>query len=433
MRLFEEYVRTLEDLARAALTGTSGALLSFEFAPVLDGAVSRELRQRVSLEDRQRLGAFFTGTPLRARVASALSASRLPVWDVWDPACGAGDLLLGAAEHLPVRADLGETLAIWGQRLFGSDTEPTFVRAARARLVLAAYARGARNSTRRSHPLEDVLPGLRVEDGLARVSHAKQKFIFLNPPYISVAAPKSCEWGSGQVSAAALFLEQCLRHAETGTQLAAILPDVLRSGSRYSAWRRWVAQHANIHQVEVYGRFDPQADVDVFVAELSARGHLLPLSDADAGAPWAVQSPTRARGLMRDLCTVSVGSVVPHRDPETGPFRAYLHSRDASPWGVIEVTETRAFEGKVVTPPFVVVRRTSSPRDKHRAVATIVTGDTPVAIENHLLVLEPHEHTVDACRTILEVLRLPETSEWLNGRIRCRHLTVSALEEVPRW
>ena len=46
-------------------------------------------------------------------------------------------------------------------------------------------------------------------------------------------------------------------------------------------------------------------------------------------------------------------------------------------------------KSKLIMPPFVVVNRTSSPRDRLRATATIIKGTEPVAVENHLIILSP--------------------------------------------
>lgn len=63
---------------------------------------------------------------------------------------------------------------------------------------------------------------------------------------------------------AALFVEKVLRFCLDGTKVCALLPDVLRSGTRYQKWREWVIKNSFIEKVEIVGRFDKYADVDVF-------------------------------------------------------------------------------------------------------------------------------------------------------------------------
>ena len=79
----------------------------------------------------------------------------------------------------------------------------------------------------------------------------------------------------------------------------------------------------------------------------------------------------------------------------------------------------------------MVVRRTSRPGDKYRAVGTVIRGHGLVAVENHLLVLRPKDRTVASCDRLLAVLKDAAANEFLDRRIRCRHLTVSALRDLP--
>jgi hypothetical protein len=98
-----------------------------------------------------------------------------------------------------------------------------------------------------------------------------------------------------------------------------------------------------------------------------------------------------------------------------------------------ESREYRRFAGTTYQPPFVVVRRTSRRGDRHRAIGTIIAGHGPVAVENHLLILQPRDGSVRSCRRLLRVLRSPRTDEWFDQRLRCRHLTVAAMLELPWW
>jgi hypothetical protein len=81
----------------------------------------------------------------------------------------------------------------------------------------------------------------------------------------------------------------------------------------------------------------------------------------------------------------------------------------------------------------VVVRRTTRPDRQNRIVGTLITGDKPVAVENHLIVLQPRDGSENLCRKLQESLSAKETVRWLDERIRCRHFTVTALRELPWW
>src|SRR5581483_4574739 len=133
-----------------------------------------------------------------------------------------------------------------------------------------------------------------------------------------------------------------------------------------------------------------------------------------------------------DLFEINVGPVVPHRDPTEGPEYQYIHSKALPPFGrTCGSRERRRFKGTTYKPPFLAIRRTSGPRDKFRAVGTIVTGNEPMAVENHVLIATPRDHTIDSCSRLMDLLRKEFANDWLNQRIRCRHLTVSSLEEIP--
>jgi hypothetical protein len=95
--------------------------------------------------------------------------------------------------------------------------------------------------------------------------------------------------------------------------------------------------------------------------------------------------------------------------------------------------DRRNFQGTTYAAPFVAVRRTSRPGDKKRAVGCIISGDQRVAVENHLIVLVPHDGSLKTCKQLLERLKCDKTDSWLDKRIRCRHLTVKALADLPWW
>ena len=66
-----------------------------------------------------------------------------------------------------------------------------------------------------------------------------------------------------------------------------------------------------------------------------------------------------------------------------------------------------------------------------RCIGTLVTGKEPIAVENHFLVALPRDKKVGTCKKLLDVLRLESTSNWMNERIRCRHLTVGSVGDLP--
>ena len=91
------------------------------------------------------------------------------------------------------------------------------------------------------------------------------------------------------------------------------------------------------------------------------------------------------------------------------------------------------YEGKVFTPPFVVIRRTSSPKDKNRAVPTLITQSGTYAVENHLFILNPKDNKIVTCKNLVKRLKDARTNIWLNNNIRCRHLTKKSILDIPWW
>ncbi len=431
MRSYRPYVTQLDGLLSEVAKGSLTLELQGRVREALDGEAASELRRLVPLADLRANGVFFTGSQL-ARVAVR---DILPTIDrnavILDPACGAGDLLLACTAGLPTETSHNGTLKNWGQKLVGRDLQPELIEAARRRLWLAAsLGIGQRNSHRFHNSAATAFPEIEVGCGMSDLrAIAAATHIVMNPPFTMVDAPEKCSWAAGKVNAAALFLEAILCKASPRTRIVAVLPDVLRSGSRYGKWRELVAKKAHTDRLEIFGLFDTLTDVDVFVLQLQ----ILDSSEPCRTLPWS------ARARSADICVgdrfrIQVGPVVDYRDPHAGPEYPFIHSRDLHPWKTLtRIAKNRRFRGRVVSPPFVAVRRTSRPGDRHRAIGTLIEGRVPYAVENHLITLRPNRGAVQACRELLRVLRDERTTKWLDQRIRCRHLTVSVLRELPWW
>lgn len=390
----------------------------------LDGQASRELRRLVPLDARRASGAFFTGSELAAKALRPLGGSVNAKSIIYDAACGAGDLLIAAANYLPVEKSLRRTLERWNEQIYGRDLHAEFINAAKARLILAAMRRTCDFDLTPDDRL-DPFPNVRVGCGLSDERIKVATHIVINPPFTLANAPAECDWGGGKINSAAVFVLSCLRRAAEGARLIAILPDVLRSGSRYKHWRERVEKISAIESVMLHGQFDQLADVDVFLlnAVRSSRSR-------SVGTAW--QGAVSTGATVGNNANVSVGPVVNFRDPHLGRWFPFVQAKTLPSWEKHEPgLSFRRFQGRTIRPPFVVVRRTSRPGDKFRAVGTIITGSRRVAVENHLLVVVPHDRTVRGCKAVMSVLKQDATSKWLDARIRCRHLTVSSLIDLP--
>ena len=416
---FGEYVADLRTLLRANAADSKDSRL----IAALDGQPTLKVREFVGIAALRRTGTFFTGTKLAKRVLKG--AGFLGHGLCFDPACGTGDLLLAVADTLPLQQTFEETMEAWGEILAGCDVHKEFVNAAKIRICLLGIKRGLPLPEKRLD-LRTILPNIIQADGMRHEAVSPPQNIVMNPPYSWVTAPSECSWCEGSVSSAALFVDRWLDLVARGGRLIAILPDVLRTGSNYRAWRESMLKRAAVEKLSVVGRFDPGVDVDVFSACFLRQDTTRMISNS-----WKWYK-NKARSTVGDHFEISVGNIVPHRDPKEGFVRAFLHARGAPRWEEIRRIADRIPTSRAIfKPPFVVIRRTSSPSDSARAIGTLVSGIRGVAVENHLFVLTPRQGTKKECHELLRVLKSPSTSVWLNQRIRCRHLTVDAVKNIP--
>ncbi|MEU4297458.1 hypothetical protein [Kitasatospora aureofaciens] len=430
---YDRYVRELALLA--------GDVASGRWAPVADdvhhalnGQAAGQLRELVPRPVRREIGAFFTGGELRASFAG-LVGSRSRMGPFLDPTSGAGDLLLAASFSLPIEDTFEATVARWGRLLQGHDLEESFVQGARLRLVLAAAARHAslaEGPGRLTVPLDRAFPNLAVGDGLSLLQGRRSwgGHVLLNPPFGSVIVGDGCSWSSGRVTQAALFAEAAARSLKIGGVVTAILPDVLRSGSRYAAWRKHIEGMLDIERVVWHGQFDEHTDVDVFVLQ----GTRKRLGSGSAQVQWWPEIQAALR--VGDRFVVRVGAVVDNRDPLDGRSMPYLTAHDMPTAGEMKTPRRRRrFAGATVLPPFVAIRRTSRPGvgsgGRSRIAGVLVTGKTPIAVDNHIITIRPDSGELRDCRGLLEVLDSPEVGKWLDERIRCRHMTVGVVRSIP--
>ena len=356
---FRGYVREIRGLAAHAVASGGLGVTEVDVAREhLDGRAGRELRSAVALHELRRLGAFFTGDRLASLVVDR--AQHSANWRVVvDPSCGCGDLLLAAARRLPVEEDLEGTLLRWGAVLHGTDLVAEFVDVARQRLLLLALLRGAKPPPSGKIDLAAALPGLRVADGRAVIDDLRADLVLLNPPYGRVIAPPDCAFASGLTTEAALWAADLSESLPDGVELVAVLPDVLRSGSRYVNWRARLAERLSIDEVVTAGQFDALTDVDVFVLRATKR--------PDGRLTWPRQEAVGPR--LGEWCSVMVGAVVDKRDAHEGPWVPYVTTRELPNRGDFRAIRRRRFAKRLFKPPFVVVRRTSRPTISSNASA----------------------------------------------------------------
>ena len=414
MRDYQRFVGHLDSLLRDLANGN---IRHEEIEQALNGGAATELRRLVPYSARREAGAFFTPTTITTATTRLLEGRLTSTSVVYDPACGAGDLLLAAARAFPC-GQFGRDA--WSRQLVGRDLFPEFTAAARRRLRLEAFQHKSVNASPEF---------LRIRTGCglsAAAAFRDATHVVVNPPFGRHVAPPEVPWASGRVSEAATFLWRLLCQLRPGTDILAILPDVLRSGTNYAAWRRAIAQRADLKSVHLFDQFDPATNVHASLFTFVAKE----FDDASHMSGWA-NSQIRAVSRVGDHFDVHVGSLVHFRDPHRGTRYPYVHSRNVPGWSTIRsVHDSRLTTRPPVAPPLVVVRRMSRPGDLERAVAAIVALDEPVILDNHLLTLTPRRGGLRTCQRLLAELKRPATTHVLDQRIRCRHLTISAISDL---
>ncbi len=428
-RSYSKFIDYMQNMASEFASGQKDLAVDRQELEVLyNGANAKAVSKFFPSALRKEKGIFFTNELLSRKVAERLTQELNAGCTIFDPACGAGDLLLACTKYMPVKKTLTKTLRYWSDRMYGQDLFEDFVRSAQSRLVLAAvYQFGASSSRVKSE--KGYFPNIRVCDFFESSDFIRKSgCIVTNPPYGHIDVHREVEWTSGRTQLAALFMDHLIKAARNGQKIVAVLPDVLRSGSRYRKWRSFVNSNAENLNIEVCGRFNGEADVHVFILDFTVmKGGV-----DNFNGMFQVEHPlATAEALIGDYFNISVGPVVPHRDKQDSDLVPYLDVAGAELWKEVHVAEPCRYSCTLKKPPFVVLRRTSSPSDKIRLKASIIRGDEGVAVENHLIVLEPKDGTIRTCRNFMKIAKSSDAVKWLNERIRCRHLTVSSIKKMP--
>lgn len=376
-------------------------------------------------------GIFFTGDKIAEKIAGSLSVDIAEFASFFDPSCGAGNLLLAIAKSYPLKGNISDTLRLWGLRFGGCDLNESFVLATKLRLIALAFKRHGMHRVPKDE-LEGYLSLFKkfeVGDYLESKLGSDFDCIVANPPFGHVVAPEGIEWSTGRTQQAGVFIARILDVAKAHQKLTAVLPDVLRSGTRYEKWRRRVESQASILSLDIHGRFSKSVDVDVFILSLTRNFIASDALVSDKWQPAKNKMPARCVKLS-SFFEVRVGPVVPHRLVGLGASVPYLTAHDSPPFSVVAKLPKINFNGTLYAPPFVVVRRTSSPSDKFRIVPSLVKGNKLVAVENHLLILKPKDGSLDKCLLLMEELKSKKINDWVNAVSRCRHLTTKTLADI---
>jgi disulfide oxidoreductase YuzD/SAM-dependent methyltransferase len=392
----------------------------------VNGFAEKEVRRLVSLEKRRNDGVFFTDSLLAEKVLEVLQPCFNAQSVIYDAACGVGNLLIAASNFIHKH----KIQPANKKYLFGTDIHTEFIEAANLRLqmnnlLLLGKKTNKIAQQKRGYSIHKQ-NGLIVNKFYKAATH-----IFINPPFDQEKFKEKLGWAAGKVSMAAVFMEKAILFANPGTTIMAILPDVLRSGTRYQKWRNMVEKYCTLEKIELLGQFDEHADVDVYAIKLIKRQE--PIEKNIFGLSEEPNSTINLK-TVKDFFDICVGPVVDYRDEKKGIQLPYVVSRGLKSWSTqTEVILKRKHLGKSFNCPFVVIKRTSRATDENRAMATIIDCDELVYVDNHLIILKPKSKTLRDCRLAIKILQDERTNKWLNEQIRCRHLTVKIVSNIPIW
>ncbi|EOX7387771.1 N-6 DNA methylase [Enterobacter quasiroggenkampii] len=422
MNNFIKYNKKLRDLYSSCIMDRS----SFSFDNVyIENDPHEFLRLNENIDSLRGLGIFFTGEKLSLECAELISKTLNKSSKVIDPCCGAGNLLVALSKYLPLCPTLTQTLQLWNETLYGYDLVKDFIEATKIRIIFQALERGVDIDQKDLNLNLNLLSNIQCKNGLDEDIHPKSyTHVIINPPYNQSSLNNYKYWKGGKVNLAAVFIDKYVTEAKNGTHIVAILPDVLRSGTRYEIWR--AAMDLRLKgEITLKGRFDKKTDVDVFI--LNAW-----VVDDSKGLNWTIEQTTE--NSLSKFFSVSIGRVVPHRDPMEGDLHAYIYPGLLKSWVEIDsndIVSKRRHKSNPINPPFITIKRTSSPKDKDRAGAHLIYGDKPIYIENHLIVVKPFDNKIESCYKLIEQLKSERVNDYFNNIIRCRHLTVKAVKNIP--
>jgi hypothetical protein len=423
MRL-DAYYERLQD-------AVSARQLPSNVSSLLHGAANA-VTTTYSLQKRRREGIFLSIPSLASELASDLRPRLTMASPVLDPAMGCGDLLLACAVHLPRQRTLAKTVKTWSDAMWGFDTNADLISIGKARLALLARTFHPTSSGLDASEINDLFEKFFTEDFLVSdlSTLPAGMSIIANPPFTVRAVPPSSNTRRGTASAAAVFLEKICRESPERSQISALLPEVLRCGSSYHRLRSEIKQYVDVRQERSLLRRDcwSDVDVDVFIGRYSR------VTEKQVFAPKPTTRNRRCphHGTRLDeIADLRVGPIIPYRTPRSGPWRRYVTARSVPAWAPrFAPQQSRRYDGPCATPPFLIVRRTSRPDRTYRAVASVIVGSVPVAVENHLIVVTPKDGLLSTCHNLLRALKNDAVNKQLDEIMRCRHLTITSLASV---
>jgi adenine-specific DNA-methyltransferase len=464
--------------AREELLDASPTELGEAYAAALDSTI------------RLREGRHYTPATLAAALWDEVERAGGSAGPVFDPACGAGSLLLPPLRRLiAVAPDPAATLATLGRHISGNDLDPAAVWLGNAVLAAELLPLWARVPASDRHSLPELL---RVGDGLD-IRGEQKSTVVMNPPYgrVRLEDAERRRWSEslfGHANRYALFIHAAVERAGPGGIVAALVPTSFLGGAYYRRLRTLLSERAPLTRltfidgrsgvfagdvlqetcIAIFRKGAQRRDIACSRATVNGALHVSRLAPAPAPAvtdrPWLL--PRRAG----DEALIAAAGRLNHRLSDygwkagTGPLVWNRHkaqisdrksaSRTAILWGadiddgVVRRSAERDAQRWIALrerdsfmrlhEPAVLVQRTTAPEQPRRLVAarldakTIANWGGAVVVENHVNVLrrvEPFSPLTDDL--LVRLLHTPT----LDRVYRCLTGTVAVsayeLEAIP--
>lgn len=451
--------------------------------------------EALTSETRARHGRHYTPRELSTHLwdlaRSALEfppvPQRLPGL-VWDPACGAGALLLPPLrEHLHASFDVDPsmTLAALPSLVRGTDTDPAAVWVANVVLAAEMLPTLARVPESRRKPLPMLA---HVGDGLSDdVSTARA--VLVNPPYgrVKLDEQERARYSHvlyGHANLYGLFMASAAEALDDRGVLASLTPTSFTSGRYFSQLRGYLSKRAPMsavtfvedrsgvftsvlqetclatferrrrHKVQIRALGSSLTEVAKVKVQRSSAPWLLPRRSDDAAIAAAASAMTES--LARLGWRASTGPLVWNRRRSDlhrhwGATRSYviwaadldggvLH-RDAGRDSMRYLALCKPSDSNVMVldQPAVLVQRTTAPEQSRRLVAAHLSQEQldvlggRVTVENHVNVLRPTREgaetlTPETLTRLLSTRTMDRVVRAISGSVA---LSAYELESLP--